>query len=196
MYTVLKWHSALWRQPRGWCGPWWKWVWHPCLKETHLQWCSNNFTAENKKRHFLFCFKDPLCHDDVHSQWTSRLSTDGKNISTMLFLSSFFYPYLRTCLLFLKRGEGRERDVKEKQLDLARDQMRNPGMCLTGNGTHNLLVYGWLSTNWAMPARAVPCISLSVVVPHWVNSYIISYHRGSLHRHCVYVSIFTRNFCL
>ena len=21
--------TALWRQPRGWCGPWWKWVWHP-----------------------------------------------------------------------------------------------------------------------------------------------------------------------
>ena len=23
-------HSALWRQQQGWCGPWWKWVWHPC----------------------------------------------------------------------------------------------------------------------------------------------------------------------
>ena len=31
-YIVLKWHLALWRQPRGWCGPGWKWVWHPCLK--------------------------------------------------------------------------------------------------------------------------------------------------------------------
>ena len=31
IYTVLKLHSALWRQPWGWCGPWWKWVWHPCL---------------------------------------------------------------------------------------------------------------------------------------------------------------------
>ena len=29
IYTVLKLHLALWRQPRGWCGPWWKWVWHP-----------------------------------------------------------------------------------------------------------------------------------------------------------------------
>ena len=26
--------SALWRQPRGWCGPQWKWVWHPCCKPT------------------------------------------------------------------------------------------------------------------------------------------------------------------
>ena len=28
--TVKEWklHSALWRQLRGWCGPWWKWVWH------------------------------------------------------------------------------------------------------------------------------------------------------------------------
>ena len=28
IYTVLKWHSAIWRQLQGWCGPWWKWVWH------------------------------------------------------------------------------------------------------------------------------------------------------------------------
>ena len=26
----LKLHSALWRQPQGWCDPQWKWVWHPC----------------------------------------------------------------------------------------------------------------------------------------------------------------------
>ena len=26
--------SALWKQPRGWCGPQWKWVWHPCFRET------------------------------------------------------------------------------------------------------------------------------------------------------------------
>ena len=26
----LKLHSALWRQPRGWCGPGWKWVRPPC----------------------------------------------------------------------------------------------------------------------------------------------------------------------
>ena len=114
MYTVLKWHSALWRQPRGWCGPWWKWVWHPCLKETHLQWCSNNFTAENKKRHFLFCFKDPLCHDDVHSQWTSRLSTDGKNISTMLFLSSFFLS-LPEDMLIDSKERGREGERCERE---------------------------------------------------------------------------------
>ena len=30
IYTVLKLRSALWRQPRGWCGPWWKWLWHLC----------------------------------------------------------------------------------------------------------------------------------------------------------------------
>ena len=30
IYTVLKLHSAFWRQPWGWCGPRWKWVWHPC----------------------------------------------------------------------------------------------------------------------------------------------------------------------
>ena len=29
-FTVLKSHSALWRQPWGWGGPQWKWVWHPC----------------------------------------------------------------------------------------------------------------------------------------------------------------------
>ena len=28
-YTVLKLHLALWRQPRGWCGPQGKWGWHP-----------------------------------------------------------------------------------------------------------------------------------------------------------------------
>ena len=27
---VLKLHSAVWRQPWGWCGLWWKWVWHHC----------------------------------------------------------------------------------------------------------------------------------------------------------------------
>ena len=26
----LKSHSALWRQPQGWRGPRWRWVWHPC----------------------------------------------------------------------------------------------------------------------------------------------------------------------
>ena len=37
MYTVLKLHSALWRQPRGWCGPQRKWVWHPVYtKGIHL----------------------------------------------------------------------------------------------------------------------------------------------------------------
>ena len=29
----LKLHSALWRQPRGWCGPQWKWVDTPALEE-------------------------------------------------------------------------------------------------------------------------------------------------------------------
>ena len=28
----LKLYSALWRQPQGWCGPQWKWVWHPWFK--------------------------------------------------------------------------------------------------------------------------------------------------------------------
>ena len=32
IYTVLKLHSALWRQSRGWCSSWWKWVWHPALR--------------------------------------------------------------------------------------------------------------------------------------------------------------------
>ena len=32
IYAVLKLHLALWRQPWGWCGPWWKWVWYPCLR--------------------------------------------------------------------------------------------------------------------------------------------------------------------
>ena len=32
IYTVLKLHLALWRQPRSCCGPWWKWVWHPWPK--------------------------------------------------------------------------------------------------------------------------------------------------------------------
>ena len=31
IYTVLKLHSALWRQLRGWRGPW-KWVWQPWHK--------------------------------------------------------------------------------------------------------------------------------------------------------------------
>ena len=30
IYIVLKLHLALWKQPWGWCGPWWKWIWHPC----------------------------------------------------------------------------------------------------------------------------------------------------------------------
>ena len=30
--TTLKLHSALWRQPRGWCGPWWEWIWHPSYR--------------------------------------------------------------------------------------------------------------------------------------------------------------------
>ena len=29
IYTVLKLHSDLCRQPQGWWGPRWKWVWHP-----------------------------------------------------------------------------------------------------------------------------------------------------------------------
>ena len=29
IYTDLKLHVALWRQLWGWCGPQWKWVWHP-----------------------------------------------------------------------------------------------------------------------------------------------------------------------
>ena len=32
IYTVLKLHLALWRQSWGWCGPRWKWVWHPCYE--------------------------------------------------------------------------------------------------------------------------------------------------------------------
>ena len=32
IYTVLKLHSALLRQPWGWCGPQCKWVWHPWLR--------------------------------------------------------------------------------------------------------------------------------------------------------------------
>ena len=32
IYTVLKLCSALWRQLWGWCGPQWKWVWHPCFR--------------------------------------------------------------------------------------------------------------------------------------------------------------------
>ena len=32
IYKVLKLHSALWRQRRGWCGSRWKWVWHPWLR--------------------------------------------------------------------------------------------------------------------------------------------------------------------
>ena len=31
----LKLHSALWRRPRGWCGPQWKWVWHPWPRTWH-----------------------------------------------------------------------------------------------------------------------------------------------------------------
>ena len=27
---VLKLRLTLWRQPQSWCGPRWKWVWHPC----------------------------------------------------------------------------------------------------------------------------------------------------------------------
>ena len=34
IYTVLKWHLALWRQLRGWCDPQWKWVWHPWSRES------------------------------------------------------------------------------------------------------------------------------------------------------------------
>ena len=32
----LKLHSALWRQPQDWWGPWWKWiwVWHPCPRRS------------------------------------------------------------------------------------------------------------------------------------------------------------------
>ena len=37
IYTVLKLHSALWRQLWGWCGPRWKWVPHPC----HRSWGSS-----------------------------------------------------------------------------------------------------------------------------------------------------------
>ena len=33
----LKLHLALWRQPRGWCGPRWKWVWHPWLRVLNLK---------------------------------------------------------------------------------------------------------------------------------------------------------------
>ena len=34
IYTVLKLHSVLWRQPQGWYGPWWKWVWHPWYRHS------------------------------------------------------------------------------------------------------------------------------------------------------------------
>ena len=30
IYTVLRLQLALWRQLQDWCGPRWKWVWHPC----------------------------------------------------------------------------------------------------------------------------------------------------------------------
>lgn len=33
---VLKLRLALWRQPRGWCAPQWKWVWHPRLRGKHV----------------------------------------------------------------------------------------------------------------------------------------------------------------
>ena len=35
IYTVLKLHLALWRQPWGWCGSWWKWFWHPWSKGSY-----------------------------------------------------------------------------------------------------------------------------------------------------------------
>ena len=38
MYTVLKLHLALWKQPRGCCGPPWKWVRHPCFKVLLCNW--------------------------------------------------------------------------------------------------------------------------------------------------------------
>ena len=34
IFTALKLHSALWGPLQSWCGPWWKWVWHPWL--THI----------------------------------------------------------------------------------------------------------------------------------------------------------------
>jgi len=37
-YTVLQFQPALWGQPWGWCGPWWKWVWHPCSKPFFSIW--------------------------------------------------------------------------------------------------------------------------------------------------------------
>ena len=44
-FIALKLHSALWRQPRGWCGPRWKRVWYGCLRgrclrqvERQLRW--------------------------------------------------------------------------------------------------------------------------------------------------------------
>lgn len=39
--TVLKLHSGLWRQPWGWRGPRWKWVWHPWVKVMSLLSCQS-----------------------------------------------------------------------------------------------------------------------------------------------------------
>ena len=68
MYTVLKWHSALWRQPRGWCGPQWKWVWHP---------------DKRMKCWFMLlrgCTSDTSCYvTKVHRKWPQMYCTSDRS---------------------------------------------------------------------------------------------------------------------
>ena len=50
IYTVLKLRLALWRQLWGWCGLWWKWVWHPCFK--HCQYDRHSRPHTHSHAHF------------------------------------------------------------------------------------------------------------------------------------------------
>ena len=77
----------------------------------------------------------------------------------------FFNPHLRICFLILERGVNREggRERKRETSMWERNIDQLPPVCaLTGEQTHNLLVFGTMLQPTEPPARAL----LFLIIPH------------------------------
>ena len=76
IYTVLKLHLALWRQPRGWCGPWWQWIWLTCTMP--MNWIQALRRAERGRGGLWFMGEGSsisYCHHKPkwsHPPWTEK----------------------------------------------------------------------------------------------------------------------------